>query len=271
VYETAGPAPKHGPDSQVTDMKVEITIPIYNEEEQLAASIGKLVRFTAGLSQFETQVVIADNASTDRSWEIAQELARTHANVRAHHLPRKGRGGALKEVWSQSTADVVSYMDVDLSTNLSFFPLLVQGLVIGYDVAIGSRLLQASQTMRSPKREVISRAYNMMVKGMFLTRFSDAQCGFKALRREVAQALLPHVQNKNWFFDTEILLLAEKHGFRIFEVPVEWIEDMDSRVKLVSTITEDVKGLLRMRVAGFGQKVLRPVYPVGQGRRVGEP
>jgi glycosyltransferase involved in cell wall biosynthesis len=236
-------------------MRVEITIPVFNEEHDLPGSIQKLAAFLAGVKWFESSIVIANNASTDRTWAVAQELARAHPGVRAVHLDAKGRGRALHTVWSQSDADVVSYMDVDLSTNLKYFPLLIHGISIGYDVAIGSRLLQASQVRRSPKREVISRAYNLLVKALFWQRFSDAQCGFKALRREVACKLLPHVQDTNWFFDTELLLLAEKHGFKIFEAPVQWIEDLDSRVKIVSTALEDIRGLLRMRCAGFHQKL----------------
>ncbi|MCX7824830.1 MAG: glycosyltransferase family 2 protein [Verrucomicrobiae bacterium] len=236
-------------------MLVEITIPVFNEEHDLPVSIRKLTEFLRGVKWFESSIVIADNASTDRTWAIAQELERAHPNVRAFHLDQKGRGRALKTVWSQSRADVVSYMDVDLSTNLKFFPLLIHGISIGYDFATGSRLLQASHTKRSLKREVLSRGYNWLVKALFWNRFSDAQCGFKALRREVAQRLLPHVQNTNWFFDTELMLLAEKHGFSIFEVPVDWIEDLDTRVKIVPTALEDIRGLLRMRLTGFRQKL----------------
>jgi hypothetical protein len=140
-------------------------------------------------------------------------------------------------------------MDVDLSTNLRFFPILIHGLELGYDVAIGSRLLQASQTQRSRKREALSRVYNGLVKLLFRNRFSDAQCGFKAVRRTVAAALLPLVENRGWFFDTELLLQAERRGYKIFEVPVEWIEDLDTKVKIVPTIAEDLAGLLRVRLA----------------------
>ena len=236
-------------------MHVEVTIPVFNEEHDLSVSIRKLMEFLGKVMWFESSVVIADNASTDRTWAIAQELEHAYPNVRALHLDEKGRGRALKAVWAQSRADIVGYMDVDLSTNLKFFPLLVHGLGIGYDLATGSRLLQASHTKRSLKREVISRGYNRLVKTLFWNHFSDAQCGFKAVRRDVAQRLLPHVQNTNWFFDTEMMLLAEKHGFSIFEVPVEWIEDLDTRVKIVRTAMEDVRGLLRMRAAGFRQRL----------------
>jgi glycosyltransferase involved in cell wall biosynthesis len=236
-------------------MHVEVTIPVFNEEHDLPPSIEKLNSFLDGVTFFESSIVIADNASTDGTWELAQQLAKKFPRVRAFHLDQKGRGRALKTVWSQSTADVVSYMDVDLSTNVIFFPLLIHGIALGYDVAIGSRLLQASQTRRSVKREIVSRGYNYLVKALFWNRFSDAQCGFKAVRREVALKLLPHIQNTNWFFDSEMLLLAEKHGFKIFEVPVQWIEDLDTRVKIVRTALEDIQGLLRMRWTGFHQKL----------------
>lgn len=236
-------------------MLVEVTIPVYNEERDLAKSIHTLTKFLAGVDFFESHIVIADNASTDRTWEIAQELGKQYPNVRPFHLDQKGRGRALKTVWSQSQADIVSYMDVDLSTNIKFFPLLVHGIMLGYDIAIGSRLLQASQTSRCVKREIISRVYNSLVKAMFWNGFSDAQCGFKAVRREVAGRLIPQIENNNWFFDTELMLLAERHGFKIFEVPVEWIEDLDTRVKIMRTALEDVRGLVRVRLASFRRPV----------------
>ena len=230
-------------------LRVEITVPVHNEAKDLEQNIGRLAKFVRGVSVFESRIVIADNASTDGTLALAEDLARRHASVSVVHLPERGRGGALRTVWSRSDADVVSYMDVDLSTNLKFFPLLIQGLSIGYDVAVGSRRLQASQTERCFKRELISRGYNWTVKALFWNRFSDAQCGFKALDRRVAQQLLPHVRDDSWFFDTELMLLAERWGHKIFEVPVEWIEDLDSRVRIVPTALEDLRGLLRVRMA----------------------
>ena len=240
-------------------LRVEITIPVYNEQRDLERSIARLVEFVRGVALFESRIVIADNASTDGTLAVAEELARRHPNVAAVHVPEKGRGRALRAVWTRSEADVVSYMDVDLSTNLKFFPLLIHGLSIGYDLAVGSRRLQASQTERCFKREVISRGYNWIVKALFWNRFSDAQCGFKALDRRVAQRLLPHVRDNSWFFDTELMLLAEKWGCKIFEVPVEWIEDLDSRVRIVPTALEDLRGLVRMRLAGFRHGRPEPV------------
>lgn len=254
---------------------VDIVVPVHNEARTLAPSITTLVEFLRGVSWFQAAVVIADNASTDDTFAVAESLARTHPEVTALRVPQKGRGGALHAAWAASRADIVSYMDVDLSTNLRFFPLLVHGISLGYDVAIGSRLLQASQTQRSRKREALSRAYNGLVKLLFLNRFSDAQCGFKALRRVVAAELLPLVENTGWFFDTELLLQAERRGYKIFEVPVEWIEDLDSRVKIVPTIIEDVGGLLRVRLAELRRARAAgppaPAPPAGRARRTPGP
>jgi glycosyltransferase involved in cell wall biosynthesis len=230
---------------------VDIVIPVYNEERMLAQSITTLVEFLRGMTQFDATVVIADNASTDGTLAVAKALAGAHPQVTALHVPTKGRGGALQTAWRASRADIVSYMDVDLSTNLRFFPLLIHGISLGYDIAIGSRLLQASQTQRSRKREALSRVYNGLVKLLFMNRFSDAQCGFKAVRRVVAERLLPLVESTAWFFDTELLLQAERRGYKIFEVPVEWIEDLDTRVKIVPTAIDDVRGLIRVRLAEF--------------------
>jgi len=234
-------------------MNTEVTIPVYNEENDLPKCIKHLTKFLGEQKLFESSIVIADNASTDRTWEIAQELERQYPNVKALHIPKKGRGLALRTVWSQSKADIVSYMDVDLSTNLKFYPLLIHGISVYYDLAVGSRLMQASRIKRSLKREVLSRGYNAMIKGMFWNRFSDAQCGFKAVRRDIAHKLLPHIKNNNWFFDCEMMLLAENHGFKIFEVPVEWIDDLDSRARIGPSIVEHSSGLFRMRLAGFRQ------------------
>ncbi|HJQ84555.1 MAG TPA: dolichyl-phosphate beta-glucosyltransferase [Candidatus Binatia bacterium] len=242
-------------------LTTEIVIPVYNEERDLDGSIRKLVAFARSVGSFESTITIADNGSTDGTRAVAERLAAEYPEVRVVHLAERGRGGALKAVWSQSRADVVSYMDVDLSTNLAFFPLLIAGISIGYDVAIGSRLLQASQTRRSLRREVLSRVYNLLVKVMFFNRFSDAQCGFKAVRRDVALELLPLVENTSWFFDTELLLLAEQHGYRVFEVPVEWIEDLDSRVRIVRTVLEDLRGLVRLRFRRRRKQLARAVSP----------
>jgi glycosyltransferase involved in cell wall biosynthesis len=232
-------------------LKVEIVIPVYNEEEALQPCVERLCTFLDDDFLHDWQIIIANNGSTDATLDVARRIQSGDPRVRLLNLDRKGRGLALRRAWSESTADVVSYMDVDLSTNLRYFPLLVEGLRCGYDVAVGSRLMQASIVARRLKREVLSRGFNLLIRILFRTRFSDAQCGFKALRRDAAQQLLPHIVNNSWFFDAELLILAEKNNFRIFEAPVEWMEDLDSRVHLSATAIEDLRGLARLRTSSL--------------------
>jgi glycosyltransferase involved in cell wall biosynthesis len=228
--------------------RVNVTIPVLNEEEQLTASISTLQWFLAEQCRLDYEIVIADNGSTDQTLPLARELARRSPLVRVIHLDEKGRGRALKRAWNESGADICTYMDVDLSTDLRAFPTLIGGLLEGeFDLATGSRLLIPGMTTRGPRRELISRGYNLLVKAVFHTHFSDAQCGFKAITREAARALLPLVEDNGWFMDTELLILAEKLGYRIFDFPVVWKDDPDSRVKLVRTALEDLRGILRLR------------------------
>lgn len=228
---------------------VDIVIPVYNEEHVLARSVDTLRAFLRDKLPHAWRVVVADNASTDGTLRVAQALAEQHpGEVAVVHLPQKGRGRALRAAWLGSEADVLVYMDVDLSTDLSALPPLVDGIAVeGYDVAIGSRLARGARTTRSLRREVISRLYNLLIKAIHFTRFSDAQCGFKAVSRQAAGELVPLIKNEEWFFDTELLILAEKGGYRIKEVPVRWVEDPDTRVKIASTASEDIRGLLRLR------------------------
>ena len=227
---------------------INIVVPVYNEELVLAGSIGKVTAFLAEQCSYPFEIVIADNGSTDNTLEVARRLQIQFPGVTVLRLDQKGRGGAVKRAWGQSQADVLSYMDVDLSTGLEAFPALIKALLTdGYDLAAGSRLLRPSLTRRSLKRELISRAYNCLVKSVFRTRFSDAQCGFKAITRQAAGQLLPLVQDDAWFMDTELLVLAEKLGYRIFDLPVHWVEDPDSKVRLWRTAWEDLKGLWRVR------------------------
>jgi glycosyltransferase involved in cell wall biosynthesis len=226
---------------------VDVVIPVYNEERVLAQSIATLRDFLSKNLSAKWKVVIADNASTDKTWEIAQSLSKQYPDVAAVHIDKKGRGRALRKTWLESDADIVSYMDVDLSTELAAFPKLLQAIEEGYDIAIGSRLMRESKVKRSFKRELTSRGYNLIIKVMFFNRWVDAQCGFKAVRREAARALVPLIQNQEWFFDTELLILAGKKGYRIKEIPVAWVEDPDTRVKIAKTIREDLAGLMRLR------------------------
>ena len=242
------PMPRRDDTLPHRQVSVEVVVPVYNEQDALPKSIPALCAYLETYFPYRWSVVIADNASTDATLAVAEGLAAGDPHVRVMHLDEKGRGRALKAAWSTSEADVVAYMDVDLSTNLWSFLPLVAPLATGHsDVAIGSRLLRGAAVTRQWKREVISRCYNLLIKAMFGNGFSDAQCGFKAIKRSVAQELLPWVEDNEWFFDTELLLLAEERVYRISEVPVDWIEDLDSRVDVTSTAVKDVKGLLRVR------------------------
>jgi glycosyltransferase involved in cell wall biosynthesis len=242
------------PTTAQSSKTLDIVIPVYNEERDLEPSITKLRDFLHKTCPYRWRIVIANNASTDRTLEIARELAcRYPGEVTCLHLDQKGRGLALKTAWLASEADVVCYMDVDLSTNLSHLMPLIDPLFAGdYHIATGSRLMPGARVTRQLKREVISRTYNFIIKLMFpRRRFSDAQCGFKALSRQAVRDLVPHVKDNRWFFDSELLLRAEQLGYKIWEVPVEWIEDLDSRVKIIPTAIEDLKGLWRVRTSKF--------------------
>ncbi|MBI2303754.1 MAG: glycosyltransferase family 2 protein [Chloroflexi bacterium] len=226
---------------------VDIVIPVYNEERTLDGSVERLANFLQDSVALPWRIVIADNASTDGTLELARSLAEKYPQVATIHLDEKGRGRALRRAWLESPADIVCYMDVDLSTDLSALPPLLAAILEGYPVAIGSRLLPDSQVRRSVKREVISRIYNLLVRLLFFFSLSDAQCGFKALSRQTVRELVPLVKNQEWFFDSELLILALRKGYRVKEVPVTWVEDADSRVDILKTAWEDIRGLLRMR------------------------
>jgi glycosyltransferase involved in cell wall biosynthesis len=231
-------------------MDLEIVVPVYNEERALEGSIRRLHGFLSAGFPFSWQILIADNASTDATLDVAAGLADELQGVEVLHLPDKGRGRALHAAWSASPAAVVAYMDVDLSTDLRALLPLVAPLMSGHsDLAIGTRLSRSARVVRGPKRELISRSYNRLLHTVLRTRFSDAQCGFKAMRAETARRLLPSVVDQGWFFDTELLVLAERAHLRIHEVPVDWVDDPDSRVAIVSTALGDLRGVMRLFAA----------------------
>jgi glycosyltransferase involved in cell wall biosynthesis len=233
-----------------TETRVDIVVPVHNEVAALAASIRRLHEHVRSNLPFACRIVIADNASTDGTAMLAQALAEDLEGVDFVHLERKGRGRALRQVWSHSEADVVCYMDVDLSTDLRALLPLIAPLVSGHsDLAIGTRLAPGARVVRGRKRELISRAYNHLLHAAFSARFTDAQCGFKALRGDVARELLLDVEDDGWFFDTELLVLAQRRGLRIHEVPVDWVDDPDSRVDIARTALEDLRGIARLLAA----------------------
>ena len=242
----AGPARPALPQA-----RIDIVVPVYNEAGTLQDSIRRLHEFLSDELPYPWRIVIADNASTDSTLTIARALAFELDHTTVLHLGRKGRGRALRAAWTASDADVVCYMDVDLSTDLRALLPLIAPLVSGHsEVAIGSRLRPGARVVRGPQREFISRSYNHLLRLGLRAQFSDAQCGFKAIRADAARQLLPEVQDQGWFFDTELLVLAQRRGMRIHEVAVDWIDDPDSRVDIVSTALTDLRGVIRLRFAG---------------------
>jgi putative flippase GtrA len=230
--------------------QVEIVVPVRNEERDLGPSVRRIEAYLRTSFPFTARITIADNGSTDGTWAIALALASELDLVRAVRLEQPGRGRALRSIWLADDADVLAYMDVDLSTDLNALLPLVAPLLSGHsDVAIGTRLARGARVVRGPRREVISRGYNLLLHAALGARFSDAQCGFKAISRTRARVLLPLTRDTGWFFDTELLILAQQAGLRIHEVPVDWIDDADSRVNVIATILADLRGIARL---GFG-------------------
>jgi len=257
--------PEPRPAARDAGVQAEIVVPVRNEERDLALSVRRLHAYLRDRFPFTARITIADNGSTDSTWQEAQALAEELPSVRAVRLERPGRGGALRAVWSASDAAVVAYMDVDLSTDLNALLPLLAPLFSGHsDLAIGTRLARGARVIRGPRREIISRGYNLLLHATLGTGFSDAQCGFKAIRADAARALLPLTTDTGWFFDTELLVLAERAGLRIHEVPVDWIDDPDSRVRIIPTALADLRGIIRLGT-GLARGTVR--VPVLRGPR----
>ncbi|WP_093800137.1 bifunctional glycosyltransferase family 2/GtrA family protein [Streptomyces sp. Wb2n-11] len=267
------PAREHLPAGEAGGAPVpvlDVVIPVHNEEKDLEACVLRLHEHLARTFPYGFRITVADNASTDRTPGIAARLGRVLPGVTSVRLEQKGRGRALRAVWERSDAPVLAYMDVDLSTDLKALLPLVAPLISGHsDLAIGSRLAGGSRVVRGPKREFVSRTYNLILRSSLAARFSDAQCGFKAIRADVAERLLPMVEDTGWFFDTEMLVLAERAGLRIHEVPVDWVDDPDSTVRIVRTAVDDLKGVWRVgRALAVGSLPLdRLARPFGDDPR----
>ena len=263
------PAP---PEATPEAPRIEIVVPVYNEQAALPGSIRRLHDHLSAELPYSWRIVIADNASTDHTPRLAQALADDLPGVEFLRLAEKGRGRALRAAWSRSDAEVLCYMDVDLSTDLRGLLPLVAPLLSGHsDVAIGTRLARGARVERSAKRELISRGYNRVLRTVLRARFSDAQCGFKAIRADAARRLLPQVRDESWFFDTELLVLAQREGMRISEVPVDWVEDPDSRVALVSTAVDDLRGVARLLSSAPAGPLPRPGRGLHRGLRAALP
>lgn len=234
----------------MTKKTLAIAVPVYNEEHALEKNITLLHTFgTQQLQDISWTIVIADNGSTDATLRIARHLEKKLSNIRTMHLDTPGRGLAIRSVWMTAPADLLAYMDIDLSTSLKNFPALMKALQNQYDLAVGSRLLPQSHVHgRSLFREILSRGYMGLVRFLLETRVTDAQCGFKAINKNAAQKILPHIKNTHWFFDTELLVIAEKLGYKIYEEPVQWEDDPSSSVNIFHTIIEDFLGIIRLKV-----------------------
>jgi glycosyltransferase involved in cell wall biosynthesis len=258
---------------------VDIVIPVYNEVYSVDRSVRRLHAYLSANLACSFRITIADNASTDGTWTVVRYLHRDLEQVAAIRLAEKGRGRALRQSWLGSDAQILAYMDVDLSTDLAgLFPLLAP-LISGHsDVSIGTRLARGARVRRGPKRDVISRCYNRILRTCLAAEFSDAQCGFKAITNDAAQLLLPLVQDNGWFFDTELLVLAERAGLRIYEVPVDWVDDPDSRVDILDTAVNDLRGVWRLRrelahkplpLAALSELAHKPLPLAELGNRLG--
>jgi putative flippase GtrA len=235
---------------------LDVVVPVHNEEADLEPCLRRLHAHLTEHLPYPFRITVAENGSTDGSVAVASRVAAELGDVHVLVLTEPGRGRALRTAWERSEADVLVYMDVDLSTDLAALLPLVAPLISGHsDLAIGTRLSPSSRVVRGLKREVISRSYNVLLRGTLATSLSDAQCGFKAIRADVARRLLPLVEDTGWFFDTELLVLAERAGLRIHEVPVDWIDDPDSRVDIVATARADLAGIARMLRAFAGGRL----------------
>jgi glycosyltransferase involved in cell wall biosynthesis len=248
---------------------VDLVIPVLNEAHVLASSVNRLRDFAADHCDFNWRIIIADNGSQDGTIDVCRDLSRRFEEVEFVHLEKKGRGRALRHVWSTSHAEYSLYMDVDLSTDLEALPRAVALLMNGADVVTGSRLHREARIVRCLKREVLSRGFNYLIRLILGTQsFDDAQCGFKGVRLASVRPLLPLIENQNWFFDTELLVLAEYAGLRVESIPIRWIEDPDSRVKIIATVIEDLRSLARLRRSAWRDTAMfRELAKVAPSRR----
>ncbi len=232
---------------EINRPSVLVVIPVYNEEKALSRSISTLTTFLQNHNKFDWKILIADNNSQDATGEMGKMLASQNHFIDYLYIPRKGRGIALRSAWEQTTCDFVSYMDVDLSTSLDALIRAVELLSKGADIVVGNRLDKNSYVKRCLKREFVSRSYNIIIKMALGTHFHDAHCGFKTGRREVVQKILPYIEDNEWFFDTEFLFYGEKLGYKIVEIPVTWVEDLDTKAKILKDANDDLRGLYRLR------------------------
>ena len=228
-------------------MNIEITIPVLNEEATLRQNVEKVLSFlaTQPAPLRDAKLVIADNGSTDQTRTIAESLQSTSPNIRYIRLDQRGVGLALKTSWSRSTADIVGYFDLDLATDLNHMTEVLQAFQQGADIVYGTRLHKRSRVIgRTLKREITSRAFNTILKVYLGAKFSDGMCGFKFLRREILPGLRENgAVSDGWFFSTELLYVGQKMGYSLYELPVVWTDDPDSRVNISRLSAQYLKAM----------------------------
>jgi glycosyltransferase AglD len=212
---------------------VSVVLPAYNEADKLEPAVTKISEALDEIG-YPYEIVIAEDGSTDGTDQRAEELAQKRPFVRhIHREKRQGRGTALNNAFKQCRGEIFVYMDLDLASDLKALKPLVQAILVeGYDFSTGSRLLPQSKVERSLRRDLSSKTFNFLVRQMLGSKVHDHQCGFKGFKREPTMLLLDEVEATHWFWDTEILVRAHRHGFKIKEIPVEWKSGAGTKVNL---------------------------------------
>lgn len=212
-------------------MKLLIVIPAFNEESVLKQSVLKIFDFCESNLPDAYQIIIADNKSTDQTAKIGRALAQRLRPVDYLYVGLKGKGAAIRSGFSKYSADIYCFMDADLATDLSALPLLIKGINQGWDVVIGSRFAKESKVRRSLPRKIFSWGYHAIAKIFLNLKIKDLPCGFKGINQKVKENVLPQVRNNEWFFDSELVVLAEKQGYKIKEIPISWSDPRKGRDK----------------------------------------
>ncbi len=235
-------------------MLVEICLPVKNEENILAANLQRILDFCQKADfRFSWKIVGIINGSTDKTASIFLDFKNRYPGLIDYvEFGVSGRGRVLKKYWQESGADVLSYLDIDLAVLPDQLPALIQPIIDGKaDLVIGSRLLAGSNTRRSYLRETTSRFFNFLTHIFLPNKASDLQCGFKAIKADVFRKISPFVRDNYWFFDSELVILAQHFSYRLEEVPVDWAENRyrkrTSKVKVIRDIAKSLKDLLVFR------------------------
>ena len=229
---------------------INIIIPLYNEGKIIAKTIETLIHFLAQSGfPYEYVITLANNASTDNSLMVCEELTRKFRQVRILDLTGKGKGRAIRAAWTTAEAEILTFMDADLSSDLSFFRSLIDAVVVeGYDLATGNRLGKNSKIInRRFLRSVASRLYNIFIRVLFKTSISDHQCGFKAMSKQAFFSVAPLLEDNAWFFDTELIVMARQQGLKIKPIDIMWSDNTDSKVTLGRTSYEMFRAAWKLK------------------------